>query len=359
MEKSDYVFANLETPISLDNHDLTTEEFCFYSPYEFAKAVKEAGIDFVATANNHCLDRGIPGIISTINSLEKLGINHTGTFSDAGQRENPCLIQIGSLRIGILSYTYGTNAFSNHQYLNNSQKYSVNLFQNQELSNPIDRYFYYHRKKITARIYNKIIEKICPGQIKGPIYEHRELNYLCKKRCIKDICCLKEDGADLIVMYMHAGGQYNDKPTKYTKELTEWLLCQGVDIVAGSHEHVVHGGIFERLEQGKLATYSLGNFDGIAGVYANPMDKMAEYSIAWHVYVDENGKMQRTTFTILKTILSGERRIQVVPCVDLLKNPLEKNRERLLEDMEKISYIFSGKNIKRSNVENNLELEIL
>lgn len=97
---------------------------------------------------------------------------------------------------------------------------------------------------------------------------------------MKDINLMKRKHPDIIVMYMHAGGQYNNEATQDTKKLANYLMKQGVDIVVGSHEQVVHGGDFSNISGGKLATYSLGNFDGIAGVYDEPFDKMAEYSIA-------------------------------------------------------------------------------
>ena len=66
LDKSDYVIANLETPISYDNSNLTNHKWEFCTPKEFAFALKKVGVDYVSTANNHCLDRGMEGVISTI-----------------------------------------------------------------------------------------------------------------------------------------------------------------------------------------------------------------------------------------------------------------------------------------------------
>lgn len=156
----------------------------------------------------------------------------------------------------------------------------------------------------------------------------------------------KQEGADIVLLYMHAGGQYNAQPTEYTKELTGWLLKNGVDIVVGSHEHVVHGGNFSKISQGKLAAYSLGNFDGIAGVYAKPMDKMAEYSIAWHIYLEKQGEkviIMKHGFSILKCIEAENRQVRTVPCYDLYKkidDPLQK--EALWKDMQVIAKKFGN-----------------
>ncbi len=150
-------------------------------------------------------------------------------------------------------------------------------------------------------------------------------------------------------MYMHAGSQYNDSPTMYTKNLTEWLLKNGVDIVVGSHEHVVHGGDFTRKEKGKMVTYSLGNFDGVNGVYEAPLDKMSEYSIAWHIYFEkqnDTAKIAKTGFSILKCIGTVNGKVETIPAYDLIQKTDDfKEKEKLWADMRKIALIFSGDDI--------------
>ena len=108
---ADLVLGNMETPISVNSAELTKEKYSFNAPYQFAYAAHEAGIDFVATANNHCLDRGICAINSTIESLNNAGFLHTGVFSD--RKKTPLIVERGGVKIGLMSYTYGTNAFSN------------------------------------------------------------------------------------------------------------------------------------------------------------------------------------------------------------------------------------------------------
>ena len=165
--ESDYVFANLETPVSFDNRDLTSEEWRFNSPYEFSESVYNSGIDFVATANNHCLDRGIDGITSTIKSLDKVGLAHTGTYLSKENKE-PKVVTINGVKLGILSYTYGTNAFSNNEYLNKEEKYMVNMFQNQELSNKALRYIYKNRNAGPFKFLYKFLVKFKIAQFNKP-----------------------------------------------------------------------------------------------------------------------------------------------------------------------------------------------
>ena len=83
----------------------------FSSPAALAAACKNAGIDYLVTANNHAADRGKKGIIGTINRLDSIGIPHTGTFLNTACRDSlyPLMIQKNGISFALLNYTYGTN----------------------------------------------------------------------------------------------------------------------------------------------------------------------------------------------------------------------------------------------------------
>lgn len=358
--KSDLTVANLETPVSRDNTELTTERFCFCSPREFADAVKGCGIGVVSTANNHCLDRGINGIESTVESLDAVGLAHTGVFADPARRA-PLIVDVGGFRIGILSYTYGTNAFVNGCYLPKDEPWRVNLFQDQELSRPFERFRYRYAGFLLVRVLNKAISFFSENQ-RRPIYERRESSRKKMAMLADDIMRMRSESPDLVVMCMHAGGQYNPEATGDTKELAAWLLENGVDIVAGAHEHVVHGGDFFRRDR-RVATYCLGNFDGTAGVFDGPFDKMAEYSIAWNLYLDPSqtgpGVISKMSFSVLKSVpLKGsEGGIQVVPAYDLYAEEKDRGvKAKLLDDVKVIVKRFSGKDMVGDEVEYEYEL---
>ena len=124
---SDYVVGNLETPISKNYDDIKYMKYKFTSPIEFAESIKNSGFNFVTTANNHCLDNGESGIEKTISCLNEVGLKHTGVFY---KNDNIEIINLNNIKIAILSYTYGTNAFSNKVYIK-SKDISVNLLQEQ------------------------------------------------------------------------------------------------------------------------------------------------------------------------------------------------------------------------------------
>lgn len=354
LKESDLSCANLETPISYDDSDLSNRLYNFSSPIEFAHAVKNAGFSFVATANNHCLDRNTTGIASTVKSLDSVGLVHTGVFSSKSQDRLVCM-NIDGLKIGFLAYTYGTNAFANNNYLKRSERWMVNMLQAQELSNPISRYCFHHQGGRASRLYNKVRRHLHFRNYGCQVYERKESDFFQKLKISKDIKQLKKKGADIIVFYMHVGGQYNPKATARTLQITEFLRKQGANIIVGSHEHVVHGCSNNYLSENSVETYSLGNFFDTAGVTRAPFDKMSEYSIAWHVYVDKATKrITKTSYTICKSVLQdGEKqKIEVVPVYDLMQSEKDaEKREVLWKDMQTIAYKFAKQKIDKPQLE--------
>lgn len=365
LAEADYVFANLETPISPSDTNLTFERYCFCSPIEFAQAAKDAGIDFVSTANNHCLDRGAEGVRQTIKALDSVGLQHTGVFRSP-EDTHPAILNINGLKIGVTSYTYGTNAFANGNWLKGQERRIVNMTQNQELSNRLSRWCYWHKSNIAARIYNKLSETFCPGQIWGPVYERRERSFLRRLKMKKDLNYLRDKDVDLSIMLLHLGGQYNTYPLESSKKLQKSILKSGmVNIIAGTHEHVTHGGIFNRVNENQIATYSLGNFNSMSGTFIEPFGKFAEYSVAWHVYINEaTKKIAKSTFTILKTLAMADGKIQVSVCHDLLEGRdiegLKENidREQLLGDMQTVAFRFTGRRFTVDELKSGHELTL-
>lgn len=337
LEMSDYTFANLETPIALDDENLTSKKWTFNSPIEFAKAVKECGVDFVSTANNHCLDRGLEGIEETIKSLELVGLEHCGIQTDI----NNCyrVINAGKLRIGVLAYTYGTNAFSNHCYLPKGKLWMVNLLQAQE--GRIERLWNSVFKNHLNSLFQRIDHFLYSENEGKQAYEKETFKSYRKLLVRKTIRRLKKERTDYIVAYLHIGGQYNSVPSLYTRRVADWFIKKGCKIVICNHEHVVHEG---KVVDGNILAYALGNCLGSAGVIEGPYDRNADYSVALHTYVDEEtNKVTKATFSILRTILK-EGRLEVWPVYDLHKTmPNGEEKELLLKDTLDVAYVFSGK----------------
>ncbi len=181
----------------------------FSSPVGLAVACAGAGIDFFVTANNHAADRGKKGIISTINRLDSLGIPHTGTFPDLHQRDSlyPAIIEKNGFSLALLNYTYGTNGI-----------------------------------------------KVSPPAI---------VNYLDKTLITSDIEKAKSKNPDAVILFLHWGTEYDTIPSISQTELAEYFFSKGVDLIIGSHPHVMQKMIWSKKStdtKDRIVVYSLGNF---------------------------------------------------------------------------------------------------
>lgn len=177
----------------------------FSAPDELALTLKDAGMDVLVTANNHCIDRGRKGLERTIMILDSLGIVHTGTFGDTVDRMNdyPLLFEKNGFSFALLNYTYGTNGI--------------------------------------------------------PVTKPNVVNMIDTAVMRKDIMKAKQSSPDAIIVFTHWGNEYQSLPNKWQKVVTEFCFRLGVKLVIGAHPHVLQPMEW-RKESDQLIAYSLGNF---------------------------------------------------------------------------------------------------
>jgi poly-gamma-glutamate capsule biosynthesis protein CapA/YwtB (metallophosphatase superfamily) len=206
ISEADIAIANLEVTLAGPPYKGYPQ---FSSPADLAVACHKAGIDYLVTANNHAADRGKDGIISTINKLDSLGIPHTGTFLNQACRDSlyPLMISSKGTSIALLNYTFSTNGI----------------------------------------------------RVPEPVI----VNMLDKELITKDIIKARTKKADLIILFLHWGTEYDTIPSGNQTNLAEYFLKMGVDLVIGSHPHVLQKMVWiKNPDTGKegIIVYSLGNF---------------------------------------------------------------------------------------------------
>lgn len=219
LEDADITIGNLETTFAGSSRGYTGYP-TFNAPEVLGQNLKDMGVDVLTTANNHCMDKGNSGLVSTLDYLDKYEISHTGTARSEEEQNSILIKDVNGIKIAFLSYTYGTNSIT----IPSDKPYSVNL---------ID-----------------------------------------KELIKKHIASAKEQNVDVICVSMHWGLEYKLKPNSTQTELADFLFENGVDIILGSHPHVLEP--MEKrtitLEDGTtkdgFVIYSLGNF--VSGqIYAN------------------------------------------------------------------------------------------
>ena len=182
VKAADISVANLETTIGKSGYS-GYPSFC--APDSFLYAVKDAGFKVLLFANNHCMDKGKRGAMHTLDMLDSLQIAHCGVYRNTKEREEryPLIIEEKGVRVAILNYTYSTNG--------------------REIPSPM------------------------------------VVNLIDKEKIACDIQAAKEMCPDAIIACMHWGDEYVSLPPARIKELSNWLIEQGVDHIIGNHPHVI------------------------------------------------------------------------------------------------------------------------
>lgn len=214
IKSADIAVANSESIIGGSQIGLSTYP-CFNSPYEVADAMKDAGFDVVTMANNHTLDRGVTAIENAIHYWDKIGMVHTGSFLSKRDRDTIRIVSRNGVTFAFLAYTYGTNGIPTPK----NQDYLVN------------------------RIDLPLIQK--------DVQQARRLS-------------------DVVVVCLHFGTEYQREPNAEQKALVRKLADAGVDVILGSHPHVLqpYEWVTGKTGHRTFVIYSLGNFlSGQKGLY--------------------------------------------------------------------------------------------
>jgi poly-gamma-glutamate synthesis protein (capsule biosynthesis protein) len=346
---SDYVIGNLETVFAGKNSVYTKDLFSFNTCDAFAKGLKNCGIHMVSTANNHCLDRGTEGLLRTIKVLDKNQIEHIGTYKSK-EEKHFLLKELGNMKIGFLSYTYGTNIDNNQIELTDQNRFLVDMLEVQSKKNNTDGL----KTKLLRGLSDKKkfqIKKMIGMPYMNIVEDQNEervnQSYLPEIR--KNIEEVRKQ-ADYVILLLHCGGQFNKKPGTYTQFFVDFFMENGVDAIIGNHSHIVQK-YCEKEE--KIWIYSLGNFSISPSSIYVPKDLYAEYSILFNLYFDEAKKrVSKKSFQILKIVEKKNGLLEVFPVYSLYENTKSKEEKaKLKDDCFHVIECFLGKKMEDFKLE--------
>lgn len=213
----DLAYYNQETILGGSEIGLSSYP-SFNSPYEVGDAMIDAGFNLVSLATNHTLDRGEKAITNSINYWNgKNDVLTAGSYLSSEDRNKINIREVNNITYTMLNYTYGTNGIK----VPSGKDYFVNVWP-------------------------------CNGS--NPSYDSEYQEY---KRIVKEDVERVRDKVDLLIVAMHWGVEYTHTPTAYQIDMANYLESLGVNIIIGTHPHVVMPITFIN---DTLVIYSLGNF---------------------------------------------------------------------------------------------------
>ena len=194
--------VNLEGVVAGQLPRTTWKQFFLRMPPRSARVLRSAGIDIVTLANNHSMDFGFPGLLSTLMSLARADIRSTGAGMDLAAASKPLIIELEGRSVCLLAF-----------------------------SKTLPESFWATNNEAGTAFAS---EKLAVTRVKD-----------CSDRGL------------YTVVSLHWGQEGQKKAAGYQRELAQSVIDAGADLVIGHHPHVV-----QDIEsyKGKPIFYSLGNF---------------------------------------------------------------------------------------------------
>ncbi len=178
------------------------------SPSTFIAAIADAGFHGLVTANNHNCDTGKEGLEETVSVIRKYGMDNIGTLGDA-----PVVVDVNGIKVGMIACNMISNGSES------------------EMGCDIHA--------ITSMI----------GK-----YDENDFGKL-----VNDA---RNMGAEYVIAYQHWGKMNSPIIRKAQKEAAKRMAEAGVDMIVGSHPHVLQKFSYVKTKNGRSipCAYSLGNF---------------------------------------------------------------------------------------------------
>ena len=214
---ADLALLNFEGNLSGGSYGTATGA----APLELAKAVKNIGVDAVQTANSAAIRQGVSGLVTTLDAFEGVGLMTLGTYAnddDFRQSGGYEIVEVQGIRIALIAFTKGMDNLG----LPAGSESCVNILYKDYSTD--------YKKVDTDRI-AKVLRNV------------------------------RQEQPDLTIAMVHWGSEYNDEISSSQKKIRNQLLEGGVDIIVGTHPHLVQRIDYDPVEK-TLVAWSLGDFFG-------------------------------------------------------------------------------------------------
>ena len=241
------------------------------APIELGQALSAAGVDIVQMANSYSIYNGMIGLSQTLENLRSAGLEPVGAFSspeEFQQSKGYTICEIQGIKVAVVAFTKGMGSLG----LPEGSESCVNkLF--------VD--------------YDSEYKKIDRAGIRA---------------ILEDV---QSERPDITIAMVHWGAEYNDTVFEAQEDIAELMIDEGVDVILGTHSHMVHRIDFDKKES-TLVAYSLGDFFG------DGSKSGTAYSIILDIQITRDNDMGTTKidgftvtpiYTLSEAEGNGQRRV--------------------------------------------------
>lgn len=226
LSTADITSVNLETTLTTTGWRHPTKKFVYTSHPVAATVLREAGVDYAALGNNHVFDALKPGLDDTFEALGSAGISHSGAGESSEAAWEPAYFEERGVVVGMVSCTTIAGGGYNIDWSADRADEEYSVTQEIDGENEIISF------SGGVGVAEATEERIAEGVLEA------------------------NENADVTVVQIHGGEEYQRSPTDDIERLTEAASEAGADIVVNHHPHVTGGFEFRG---GTLVAWTLGN----------------------------------------------------------------------------------------------------
>ncbi|MFB6146327.1 MAG: CapA family protein [Halobacteriaceae archaeon] len=235
----DGLLVNLECCLSArgTRWTRTRRPFHFRADPDWAvPALRAAGVDCCALANNHVLDFGEVALRDTLDHLDEAGIAHAGAGRDLDAALDPATLSVGGLSVAVVSLT------------DNTPEYAA--------------------------------DADSPGTARAALAADDERS---RRLAGEALSRAAATDPDVLVASLHWGPNMVTDPSGAHEAFGRWLVDRGVDLVHGHSAHVFQG---IEVHDGAPILYDAGDF---VDDYAVDEDRRNDRGFLFEVRIDDGG----------------------------------------------------------------------
>ncbi len=268
----------------------------FSAPQSMAVALQKAGVDLVQMANSYSINRGLSGLISSIDAIRSTGMEPLGVYAtneDFKQSKGYTIRTVQGIKIAFVAFTKGMDGMA----LPAGSENCVNVLYSD---------------------YDSVYQNVDTEKITSI------LSAVAKER------------PDITVALLHWGSEFNNTISSSQEKIVNLMQSNGVDAIIGTHSHYVQKMTFDQ-EKGQFVAYSLGDF------FSDAKRSGTEYSVALDLEITKDNrtgsaKITNYSVTPIFTVNEEEKPLRVVrigPAMEAYENGyLNKVSKETYEKMQ-------------------------
>ena len=222
----------------------------FSAPKSMATALRKAGVDLVQMANSYSINRGLAGLVSSIDAVRSAGMEPLGVYpsnEDFHAGKGYTIRTVNGIKLAFVAFTKGMDGMA----LPAGSENCVNVLYTD---------------------YDSTYQEVDTQKISTIL------------------ASVAKENPDLVIALLHWGSEFNNTISSSQEKIKELMYAGGVDAIIGTHSHYVQKMELDR-DTGRFIAYSLGDF------FSDAQRAGSEYSVILDLEITKDNVTGETTIT--------------------------------------------------------------